>query len=305
MIKIQVLKDASEIIPYNNPTIPFYIQKHKLSQYPKMEALCHWHEDIEYVKAVKGHLAYYINGEKIIIQEHDGVLLNSRQMHYGYSDDGTDCTFICTLFKTSLLSVNQEIAAKYIQPVTNHPGFSYSYLHSACPRENEIIRLFDELYEIDQKPSPCHEIDLLSRLFSIWSLWYRLLLPDLADNCPSRDHSLPVLKKMVTFIYENYRSGISLNEIAHAGGVSRSKCCQIFKQHLLKSPVEFLNAYRLEMGMQLLSDTAMNITEIAFSCGFHSSSYFSEIFQQYKGCSPSVYRRQQRNGSCSLTQESI
>lgn len=43
------MQDASEIVHYDKPGIPLYIRFGKLSYYPNMKALCHWHEDIEFI----------------------------------------------------------------------------------------------------------------------------------------------------------------------------------------------------------------------------------------------------------------
>ena len=46
----------------------------------------------------------------------------------------------------------------------------------------------------------------------------------------------------------------------------------------------------------LMLAQGMSITEIALSCGFQSPSYYAEIFQQHKGCTPSHYRMRQTEG---------
>ena len=54
------------------------------------------------------------------------------------------------------------------------------------------------------------------------------------------------------------------------------------------------------MGLAALTTAArlteLGITEIALSCGFQSPSYYAEIFQQHKGCTPSHYRMRQAEG---------
>lgn len=99
------------------------------------------------------------------------------------------------------------------------------------------------------------------------------------------------LRRMLTFIRTHYQERITLQEIAQAGGVCRSKGCQIFCHSLQTTPNEYLNSFRLEMSVELLVSTSKTITEIAHECGFSSSSYFSELFAQSKGCSPTAYRQ--------------
>ena len=45
----KVMQDASEIVRYDEVGIPLYIREGLLSSYPDHRALCHWHEDIEWV----------------------------------------------------------------------------------------------------------------------------------------------------------------------------------------------------------------------------------------------------------------
>lgn len=49
-------------------------------------------------------------------------------------------------------------------------------------------------------------------------------------------------KQMVSYIYQNYREIISLDDIASAGNVSVSKCCILFKKYLQQFPIDFVNS---------------------------------------------------------------
>ena len=84
---------------------------------------------------------------------------------------------------------------------------------------------------------------------------------------------------------------IDLEDIAAAGNISRSKCCQIFKKYMQQSPVAYLNAYRMELSCNLLKTTSYSITSIATSCGYNHLSYFSKIFLKKFGCTPMEYRK--------------
>ena len=47
MSQLRVMKDFSECVPYDDDAVPFYIGIGRLSYYPSMKALGHWHDDIE------------------------------------------------------------------------------------------------------------------------------------------------------------------------------------------------------------------------------------------------------------------
>lgn len=88
---------------------------------------------------------------------------------------------------------------------------------------------------------------------------------------------------MITYITLHYYDNIDLEDIAAAGNISRSKCCQIFKKYMQQSPVAYLNAYRMELSCNLLKTTSYSITSIATSCGYNHLSYFSKIFLKNLG----------------------
>lgn len=53
---------------------------------------------------------------------------------------------------------------------------------------------------------------------------------------------------------------------------------------------DFITQYRIEKSMEYLTSTNLSITEIAALTGFNDSNYFSKVFRNQKGCSPTQYR---------------
>ena len=81
----KIMQDASEIVRYDEVGIPLSIREGFLSAYPNHRALCHWHEDIEWVYIRSGQMNYYMNGKRVLLNTGEALMVNSRQMHYGYS----------------------------------------------------------------------------------------------------------------------------------------------------------------------------------------------------------------------------
>ena len=78
--------------------------------------------------------------------------------------------------------------------------------------------------------------------------------------------------------------------MAEACHTSKSNFCRIFKDALHKSPVEYLIYYRIQKSLPLLAEGKWQITQISEDVGFSGSSYYSEMFRKYMGCSPSEYQ---------------
>lgn len=291
MVCTDIMKDQSEVVYYTLADLPVYIATTALSEYPKMQALCHWHEDIEFIQMLEGSMNYYVNGKKVLLKEKDCLMVNTRQLHYGYSFYSRDCRFTCVLFHPGLFKVNEDLYRKYILPVMDHPGLEYLHFKSGTRNGAEAAAFLDEIVLQKEKAAPGSELETAGILYRLWNWLFKyveLLPPGITEASFS---DLTVQKDMVSFIYQNYREKLTLADIAASGHVCRSKCCAIFKRYLQQSPIDFLNSYRLKVSCDCLVKTEDSITQIAFSCGFNHLSYFSELFLRSFGYTPSEYRK--------------
>jgi AraC-like DNA-binding protein len=96
---------------------------------------------------------------------------------------------------------------------------------------------------------------------------------------------------MIGYIQKHYAEKITLHDIATAGLMCRSKCCQLFQQTLHQTPFEYLLRYRVQKSLSLLARNNLTITAIALACGFSGASYYTEVFHKIMGISPSAYRK--------------
>lgn len=131
LIKTELMPDSSEVIPYDQAGIPLYIRAAYLSSYYDMCAPCHWHDDIEWIYIIKGKMRYYVNGKRMILNEGDSLMVNARQMHYGYACEQQDCYFACILFHPSLFVNNQVLYDQYFAQVLENSSLEYLLLHAS------------------------------------------------------------------------------------------------------------------------------------------------------------------------------
>ncbi len=291
MTDADLMQDASEIVFYDHPDIPVYIKESDLSEYPDMKALCHWHEDIEMIHIIGGEMNYQINGSSILLKEEDCIVINSRQMHYGYSYFHHDCRFACIRFHPKLLGANPMIYKNFVEPFIENTGIKYLYFDKNV-KNRPVRELFVHILSLKSGQEDAYELEVIGTLLKIWRILFRQCKTMIQQETTPDDSDLALQKKMVSYIYEHYRDTVTLEEIAASANISRSKCCIIFKQYLQQSPVDFLNRYRLERSRLLLENTEFHITQIAFSCGFNHLSYFSRLFLREFGCTPTEFRRQ-------------
>lgn len=288
----KIMQDASEIVRYDEVGIPLSIREGLLSAYPNHRALCHWHEDIEWVYIRSGQMNYYMNGKRVLLNTGEALMVNSRQMHYGYSENGQDCDFIRILCHPKIFITNSVLYQSYIAPVLSNPSQEYLHLKPEFPEDAEALQLLPEILRIKKEHPAAYEIEAAALLSLLWCRLLRShpMMPNEAAAKP-KEPDLLVQRDMVSYIYSHYSESINLDEIAAAGKVCRNKCCQIFRRYLNQSPIDFLNHYRLEVSCHLLNNTKLSIAEICTACGFNHQSYYSKIFLRTYSCSPRDFRK--------------
>ena len=107
---------------------------------------------------------------------------------------------------------------------------------------------------------------------------------------PASDSNILLVDKAARYIQENYAANLSVEELCRQFNVSRSHFSRLFKARTGVSPQQFIMRTRVENAKQLLNNTNLSITDIAFSCGFQDTTHFAHVFKTYTSLSPSGYR---------------
>lgn len=84
---------------------------------------------------------------------------------------------------------------------------------------------------------------------------------------------------------------LSLRDLADAAGMSVFHFARAFKRTFGCPPHAYLREIRLREADRLLRTSRLNITEIAFECGYSSSSAFTAAFRRRYARTPSEWRR--------------
>lgn len=287
MHSIDLRDNRSEKVHYDFEDHPIYIRKAQLSSYNNFEAPPHWHDDIEFIAVLQGEMSYNINGEIIDIGQNEGVFVNSRQLHYGFSKSKTECEFICVLLHPLMLCVTQAVEQKFIVPMLKNQNAPYIKLSANTPWQKEILGGIISIY--NAKDAVSAPLVISSLFLRIWSLIYENT--EFSESSKKCSSDLTILKNMVGYIQSFYCEKVTLNDIAAAGAVGQSKCCKLFDKYIGIAPNAYLIQYRLNQSIWYLKNTDMTITEIAQAVGFLGSSYYAEAFRKWCGKSPSEYRK--------------
>ena len=141
--------------------------------------------------------------------------------------------------------------------------------HSGFQRVLDLLQILHRLAGSDE-------------LAPICSLGY---LPQLPDQDGER------LRRLCSIIQERISEPLPRNAIAAAAHLSPSAFSRFFKARTGKTFQDFVNELRIGRACRLLSEHEMNITEVAFACGFGNVASFNRSFRRAKHMNPTAYRR--------------
>ena len=284
---LDIKADFSENVKYDYPDFPIYIRRCPLSVFPNYAADSHWHDDIELIAILSGQMQYNVNGEIVTMNEGEGILVNARQLHYGFSETKTECDFICILFHPVLLCTSKMFETDFVKPFINS-DIPYVHLSKDISWQKNMVKYICEMCENRTKSTS----PLCSQGY-VHLLWNELIEnTELAKaNQGNSGSKLSVLKNMMSYIHNSYKEKISLNEIASSGGVSKRTCENIFAKYLNKTPMEYVTDFRLRKSIEMMLNSDISILEISIESGFSGASYYAEVFRKAFGVSPAEYRK--------------
>ncbi len=98
------------------------------------------------------------------------------------------------------------------------------------------------------------------------------------------------LKQVLSYIEDRLSSDLSLSELARVAGVSPSHCKVIFRQSMGMPIHQYVVQRRVERARTLLSESDLDISEIALQVGFAHQSHLASHMKRLFGFTPKALR---------------
>lgn len=279
-----------ELKQHGNEQFPFLVSYQKLSEYESGSFMWHWHPEIEITYVQKGTMCYKVNHMVYHLKEGDIVFNNSGALHSGTMENQKDCAYIPVTFDSRLIYgfFQSTVNSKYVDPVIQDSMLPAICIDQSEPWHKPFREYLLRIIDLDEKKPDFYELDITICLQSMW----RLLLEHITyEPQASRENSLEYdrIKKILSYIEENYQNKITLNDIAGHIHLCESECTRLFKSHMNTTLFAFLQEYRIERSLEFLQDD-QPVSAVADKAGFSDPNYYSKVFAKIKGCSPREYR---------------
>lgn len=288
MGQVKVDEYLREQIEYREASFPFGIWLDDFQHLLSHTLDCHWHESMEFGVVLEGEVEYYVNQTHIPLKKGDIIFLNGNTLHMA-RQTGSQAKMAAFNFHQSLFS-QEIIYQKYFKPFQEMQVQGFR-IDRGTPLGERIGRRLEELYYLEEKEG--YELHVLSLLGELWL--------DTLAYLKEQEHKVitgsrinrvqeETVKRMLSYIHESYGENITIEALAEYGHVSRSECFRCFKRFTGKTPMEYVNEYRLIQGAAMLRRTNLTIAQISNASGFSTSSYFGKVFREKYGMTPLKYR---------------
>ena len=155
------------------------------------------------------------------------------------------------------------------------------YAMKAGADETEIFNLDDVILRNLSMARDIGEIDTLANEF--WKE-LRIILTG------KKTKYSPYIESVKNYIAKNIFKRIKLEDIANAIGVNPSYLSRVFSKEVGMTIFEYIKRKKIERSCNLLKYSDKSVAEIADYIALTPQSYFTKVFKQCMGTSPSAYR---------------
>lgn len=261
-------------------------------EHPRYNMPYHWHTEYEIIRILEGEFSLIINDEKILATKGDVIFIHDGMFHGGTPNN---CIYECIVFDIKILLKQNHACTKQIQDIINQKKIIGPLLSSNI---EGLKPCCDTLFESMRSMKTGYEFLTQGSLYYLIGLVLRFNLYKSKNKANKRTQEKTLhLKNVLSLIESEYQSPLTLEDLSKAAGMTPKYFCRFFSEMTNKTPIEYLNYYRIESACEQLLTTDYSITEVALNSGFNDASYFIKIFKKHRGITPKQYIRQHLNNT--------
>jgi len=246
----------------------------------------HFHEEMEFLWVRAKEKRIWVDNSEYTLQENDVVFFAPYVPHKTRTPKGGQSFLLqCNPFAES-----NGVSLPFLPPSQRKNFFIFRV---GTLENKNVLSIFQRLREEHLSKANAHRAFIRALIMELFAYLYRYeILPDpeIPNVSKEKQAVLPVLE----YIQNHFTEPVSLAQISEILHVDKSYFCRLFKRAIGVSFLEYVYFLRLKRAEELLLQTEKTVTEIAYETGFPSSAYFTKVFKQRKGYTPTFYKKLQK-----------
>jgi AraC-like DNA-binding protein/quercetin dioxygenase-like cupin family protein len=249
-----------------------------------------YQDEVEILYVYSGASYVGINRQFIRIKKNDCLIIFPQVTHNYFLRENESCKMFDLVFKTADLSVfNPQELRRNLRFLSELILLQIEYMKFVD--SGEIRTILEHI--LDQRETASSFSRMLSKLY------FCELFVSLSKIISETRDELGKLKNQhvttgLDYLVNSYSTDLSVEEIARHVGLSPRHFSRLFTQELGMNVQEYLAIYRIKKAKEMLTNSDMDITQIAYSLGFNSSQYFTTCFKRIEHITPKIFRQTAR-----------
>lgn len=254
----------------------------------------HWHDFYELELILEGTGSMNINGREFPLAPNTLYLLTPTDFHSYHVEPEQSLTLINVTFSpdciedltiTEMITLTHYIFTELDADTAARLIFLMRQMKEECTGE----KFLNKKYSMGLMS--CVLVELL-RCYKMSQVEDHLGAGLSNSKKHPAPHALPLpVQNALYFIRLHFRENITLKDVAQLSGFSEHYMSKLFHRNFGMGFKEYLTSLRLDHARQLLQYSDESITDVAYFCGFNSSSHFLHVFKDKYGTSPLQYRK--------------
>ena len=269
----------------------------------------HWHDELEILYFAGGDYLLEINMEQYHITSECIYFVNPGELHQLSTLSPANQTATSIVFDLGILHTdNMDSAELEIMSPLLRGAFSFPRcIDVSHPAFQDVYYFFEHFASLDgislhpETPTPLEHFitsapsQLMAKayFFQLISILYRLNY--FSEIEPVYNKKVETIKAALSYIKDHYQDKLYIRDLASQVGMNEQYFCRFFKKALGRSPMEYINEFRIRKAIELLEKTNRSVTEICMEAGFNNLGNFLREFKKETGTTPLKYRKGSEN----------
>lgn len=244
----------------------------------------HWHNETEFLYVLKGEFKLLLDSEEYRVKAGELCYIPGGVMHGG---EGTDCVYECIDFDATKILRNPRLVRQCISAVENQEYQICNYFDIKYPG---IIKCASRMFAAARNQEEGWQVLVLAGIYDFFGTVVQNKYRVTVSEERHEYRNIALINNAIEYISKHYKEDITLNHLAGIATLSPGYFSVYFRVVTGKSPIAYLNYYRVERACFLLEQKNSRVTDVAFDCGFNDVSYFIRCFKKHKGVTPHQYK---------------
>lgn len=215
---------------------------------------------------VEGTFNFPVDGEEYAAHSGEVALVDCFHPHIYYTTDGFEAYWL-HIKGSNVYALYKELVGRFSGVIT---------------ADQQVEMRIKAIYSDIKTARPVSDSDMSLAIYGLFMELYAQ--SGIRENTDA-------VNDAIRFIIENYHQTITVEDVARSAHLSASQFSRKFKKQTGASPYEYILNVRLAKAKEMLKNTSLPVSEIAYRTGFQSDSNFIYFFKRKEGVSPTRFRK--------------